>query len=106
MEEESKEIKDYMKVEDGSVHRKKYNGSCMKQWVKIPKAIWTLPILGKRFTCQTSSCMAYLMKDDVKGMVPNRTSKTLIPLDGVVKSDGVLKFGGRLEGGNAMHIWG
>jgi hypothetical protein len=48
--------------------------------------------------------MAYLMKDDVKGMVPNRTSKTLIPLDGVVKSDGVLKFGGRLEGGNAMHI--
>jgi hypothetical protein len=24
----------------------------------------------------------------------------------VVKSDGVLKFGGRLEGGNAMHIWG
>jgi hypothetical protein len=48
--------------------------------------------------------MAYLMKDDVKGMVPNGTSKTLIPLDGVVKLDGVLKFGGRLEGGHAMHL--
>jgi hypothetical protein len=29
--EESKEIKDSMKVEDGSVHRKKYNEHCMKQ---------------------------------------------------------------------------
>jgi hypothetical protein len=24
----------------------------------------------------------------------------------VVKLDGVLKFGGRLEGGHAMHLWG
>jgi hypothetical protein len=28
--EESKEIKDFMKVEDGGVHRKKYNGHCTK----------------------------------------------------------------------------
>jgi hypothetical protein len=27
-----------MKVEDGSVHRKKYNEHCMKQWIRIPKA--------------------------------------------------------------------
>ncbi len=38
------------------------------------------------------------MKDDVKGMVPNGTLKILIPLDGVLKS------GGRLEGGHAMHL--
>jgi hypothetical protein len=37
------------------------------------------------------------MKDDVKDEVPNGTSKTLIPFDGVVNWDGVLKFGGRLE---------
>ncbi len=36
--EESKEIKDSMKVEDGGVHRKRYNGCCTKQWVRIPKA--------------------------------------------------------------------
>jgi hypothetical protein len=29
------------------------------------------------------------MKDDVKVKVPNRTFKTLIPLDGVVNWDGV-----------------
>ncbi len=28
--EESKEIKDFMKVENGGVHRKKYNGCCTK----------------------------------------------------------------------------
>jgi len=35
--EESKEIKHSMKVEDGGVHRKKYDGRCTKQWVRIPK---------------------------------------------------------------------
>jgi hypothetical protein len=29
--EKSKEIKDIMKVEDGGVHRKRYDGHCMKQ---------------------------------------------------------------------------
>jgi hypothetical protein len=38
------------------------------------------------------------MKDDLKVKVPNGTPKTLIPLDRVVNKDGVLKFGGRLEG--------
>jgi hypothetical protein len=35
--EESKEIRDFMKVEDGGVHYKIYDGCCMKQ-IKIPKA--------------------------------------------------------------------
>ncbi len=38
------------------------------------------------------------MKDDVNDEMPNGTPKTLIPLDRVVNKDGVLKFGGRLEG--------
>jgi hypothetical protein len=33
-----KKIRDFMKVEDGSVHCKKYNGCHMKERVKIPKA--------------------------------------------------------------------
>jgi hypothetical protein len=36
---ESKEIRDFMKVEDGDVHLKRYNGHCTKQQVRIPKAI-------------------------------------------------------------------
>jgi hypothetical protein len=28
--DESKEVKDFMKVEKGSVHRKRYNGYCTK----------------------------------------------------------------------------
>ncbi len=35
--EESKEIRDSMKMENGSVHRIRYNGYCMKQWIRIPK---------------------------------------------------------------------
>ncbi len=35
--EESKEIKDFVKVEDGGVHCKKYDGHCMKQQIKIQK---------------------------------------------------------------------
>jgi hypothetical protein len=31
MKEESKEVRDSMKTEDGSVHRNRYNGHCMKQ---------------------------------------------------------------------------
>ncbi len=37
--EESKEIRDFLKVEDGGVHRNKYDGHCMKQRIKIPKAL-------------------------------------------------------------------
>jgi hypothetical protein len=36
--DESKKVRDSMKVEDGGVHCKRYNGCCMKQRVKIPKA--------------------------------------------------------------------
>jgi len=37
--EESKEIKDSLKVENGSVHCKRYDGHYTKQKIKIPKAI-------------------------------------------------------------------
>ncbi len=82
--EESKEITDSMKVEDGGVHHKRYDEHCTKQWVKIPKAIWPSPILGKRSTSQTSSFRVFWMKDDVKVKVPNRTPRILVHLDGVV----------------------
>jgi hypothetical protein len=38
MEGKSKEIRNSMKVEDGGVHRKKYDGRCMKQRIRILKA--------------------------------------------------------------------
>jgi hypothetical protein len=44
------------------------------------------------------------MKDDVKVTMPNRTSKILIPSDGVVNWDGVLNFGGKPKGDRAMHF--
>ncbi len=34
------------------------------------------------------------MKDDMKIKTPNGTPKIIIPSDGVVNLDGVLKFGG------------
>jgi hypothetical protein len=37
--EESKEIKDSMKVEDGGLHRKKYDGRSTKQQIRILKGI-------------------------------------------------------------------
>ncbi len=104
--EESKEIRDFMKVENGGVHCKRCDGRCTKQQVIIPKPTWTSPILKRRSTCQTSFCKASLMKNDVKVKVPNKTPKTLIPLDGVVNWDGVLKFVGRLEGDHATHFLG
>ncbi len=45
------------------------------------------------------------MNDDVKVKVSDETPKTLIPLDGVINWDGVLKFGGRLEVDHVMHLW-
>ncbi len=87
-----------MKVENEGVHCKKYNGHCMKQWVKILKATWTSPILKTKSTCRTTSSRASLMKDDVKDEVSNGTPKTWIPSNGVVNWDGVLKYGGKLQG--------
>ncbi len=89
-----------MKVEDEGVHRKRYDGRCTKQQVRILKATLTSPILKRRSTCQASSCKASLMKDDVKVKVPNGTPKTLIPLDGVLKSSG------RLKGDHTTHFLG
>jgi hypothetical protein len=44
------------------------------------------------------------MKDDVKVTMPNETPTTLIHSNGVVNWDGVLKFGGMLEGDCAPHF--
>jgi hypothetical protein len=40
----------------------------------------------------------------VKIKVPNGIPKTLIPSNGVVNWDGVLKSGGRLKGDHATHF--
>jgi hypothetical protein len=64
-----------MKVEKINVQCNKYIGCYMKQWIKIPKATQTLPNLGKRSTCQTSSSKAFFMKDDVNDEMPNGTPK-------------------------------
>ncbi len=44
------------------------------------------------------------MKDDVNDKMSNGTPKTLIPFDGVVNQDGVLKSGGRPKGDHATHL--
>jgi hypothetical protein len=62
-----------VKVEDGGVHSKRYNGHYTKERVKIPKATQTSPIIKRRSTCQASFNKASLMKDDVKVKVPNGT---------------------------------
>jgi hypothetical protein len=47
---------------------------------------------------------SFLMKDDVKIMVLNETPRILIPLDGVVNYDGVLKSDGKPKGDHVMHL--
>jgi hypothetical protein len=44
------------------------------------------------------------MKDNVKVKLLNGTPKTLIPLNGVVNWDEVLKFGGRSKGDHVTHF--
>jgi hypothetical protein len=44
------------------------------------------------------------MKDDVIDEMPNGTPKTLILFNKVVKWDGVLKLGDKLEGDHATHL--
>jgi hypothetical protein len=48
--EESKETRESMKVGEGGVHCNRYDGHCMKQWVKIPKVTWTSSIIGRNLT--------------------------------------------------------
>ncbi len=103
---ESKEIRDFVKVEDGGVHHKKYDVCCTKQRIKIPKVTWTSSILRRRSTCWTSFSKTFLMKNDMKVEMSNETPKILFPFNGVVNWEGVLKFGGRPKGDHAMHFWG
>jgi hypothetical protein len=44
------------------------------------------------------------MKDNVNDKVPNETFKILIPFDGMVNWDGVLKSNDRLEGDHATKL--
>jgi len=46
------------------------------------------------------------MKYDVNDEVFNGIPKILIPFNGVVNWDGVLKLGGRLEGDHVTHLLG
>jgi hypothetical protein len=48
--------------------------------------------------------MASLMKDVVNDEVPNGTPETLLPSDGVVNWDRVLKSCDKLEGDHATHL--
>jgi len=105
--EEWKETKEFMKVEKWGVHHNIYNGCCMKQWIKIPKIIWTSPILRKRLTCRTSFNNAFLkIKNDVNDEVPNGTFKILILFYGLLNWNGVLKLGGKPKGDHGTHSWG
>ncbi len=45
-----------------------------------------------------------LIKDDVSDEVPKGTLNILIPFNGMVNRDGMLKLGGRLEGDHATHF--
>jgi len=45
------------------------------------------------------------MKNDMKFEMPNKTPKTLIPSNGVVNWDGVLKSNSKLKGDHVMHFW-
>jgi hypothetical protein len=58
----------------------------------------------KKLGSASSFNMTFFMKDDVKVKVPNTTPKILIPLDGVVNWDGVLKLSGRPEGDHVAHF--
>jgi hypothetical protein len=44
------------------------------------------------------------MKDDMKVTMPNGTPRIFILSNEVVNWDGVLKFGGRLEGDHVTHF--
>jgi hypothetical protein len=48
--------------------------------------------------------MAFFMKNDVNDEVPNGTPKILIPFNGVVKYDEMLKLSGRLKGDHVTHL--
>jgi hypothetical protein len=93
-----------MKVEEEGVHHYKYEGHYMKQRIKIPTVTLTSPILGRRSTCRTSFITTYLMYDDGNDEMSNGIPKTLIPSNGVVNWDGVLKSNDKLHGDHATHL--
>jgi hypothetical protein len=45
------------------------------------------------------------VKDDMNDEMPNETPKTLIPYDGEVNWDVMLKSNNRLKGDHATHLW-
>ncbi len=44
------------------------------------------------------------MKDDVKDEIPNGTPKPIIPFDGVLSRDGVLKLRSKVKGDHVAHF--
>jgi len=50
--------------------------------------------------------MASLMKNNVNDKVPNGTPKTLIPFDGVVNWDRVLKSSNKPKGDHVTNFYG
>jgi hypothetical protein len=48
--------------------------------------------------------MASFMKDNMNDEIPNGIHNNLIPFDGVVNWDGVLKLNNRLKGDHATHL--
>jgi hypothetical protein len=56
-----KEIKDFVKVEDGGVHHKRYNGHYTKQQVKIPKITLMSPH-GRWDDCDITFMITMIIK--------------------------------------------
>jgi hypothetical protein len=48
--------------------------------------------------------MAYLMKDDVNDEVPDGNPKIIIPFNGLLNWDGVLKLSSRPKGDHVTHL--
>ncbi len=99
-----KKTREFMKVGKGNAQHNRYDGHCVQQSIRIPKATWTSPSSGRRSTCQTSFSKVPLMKDDFYDDVLNGTPKTLILSNGVLNQDGVLKSSGKLKGDHATHF--
>jgi hypothetical protein len=95
-----------MKVEDRGVHHKKYDGYCMKQRVKNSKGHLNITHFREKVHMLSIFCKASLMKNDVKVKLPKKIPNILIPSDGVVNWDGVLKSSGKPESNHAKHFLG
>ncbi len=93
-----------MKVGEGGVQCNIYDGYYTQQWIRIPKATWTLPSLEIKSTYRTSSSKVFFMKDYLNDEVFNGTPKTLILSNGVLNQDEVSMSGNKPQGDHATHF--